>query len=230
MRIRFPQNLDYVSGASEAPVQKALAGRLTPGEVFYDIGANVGFFSLIAARLVGPSGCVCAFEPVTENADAVRANARLNHFEHIHVIEVAVGRDARTEELLLTAWDGGAAIASSAVKPRTALSRRSVRVASLDDLVGKEGLRLPSFVKIDVEGVELEVVQGMLKTIGAWRPTLLYEIDDGDAAAFRRRWQEMDEFVASLGYQITHLDDAYPGMNWHVGHSLAVAKPGLAAS
>ena len=59
-----PSNPEYGSGSNELPVQEAIKNLLRPGEVFYDIGANVGFFTIIAGRLVGPTGSIVAFEPV----------------------------------------------------------------------------------------------------------------------------------------------------------------------
>lgn len=224
LKLKLPQNLDYIFGSSEPPVQMALAQRLHPGDVFYDIGANMGFFSLIAARIVGATGWVYAFEPVLENAAIVRANANLNGLQNITLREVAVGGSTGTAELLLTEWDGGSCLSTSAVRPSELISRRNVRVIALDDFIPEDNLRLPNFVKIDVEGVELEVVQGMTKTITTSKPVLLYEIDDGDKTSFVRRWRELDEYVSLLGYEIIHLEDSYPHLAWNVGHSLAVPR------
>jgi FkbM family methyltransferase len=230
LRLRFPQNLDYISGTSELPVQEVLVQRLRSGEVFYDIGANMGFFSLVAARQVGSNGCAYAFEPVAENAAFVRENARLNCLENLKLFELAVGRASGRAELLLTDWDGGASLASSEVKPSKPVARRSVRVVALDDFISAERLRMPNFVKIDVEGVELAVLQGMTGTIAAARPVLLYEVDDGNRESFDRRWAELDDFVSGLGYEIIHLEDSYPTLHWNVGHSLALPREIMGAN
>jgi len=224
LKLNLPQNFDFITGSSEIPVQKALARRLGPGGVFYDIGANIGFFSLIAARIIGESGRVYSFEPVIEHAATLRKNAQLNGLENITVFEVAVGRNSRIDELLLTTCEGGSAISTSSVKPSAPVSRRMIQVAPLDDLIPAGNLRLPSFVKIDVEGVEFEVVQGMTNTITTSKPVLLYEIDDGDKTSFVRRWKELDEYVSLLGYDIVHLEDSYPDLAWNVGHSLALPR------
>jgi FkbM family methyltransferase len=225
LKLKLPQNLDYLSGSSERPVQDAVVRHLRASGVFYDIGANMGFFSLIAARVSGPSGRVYSFEPVAENAAMVRANASLNAFANIQLFELAVGRNSRDDELLLTGWDGGSAVSTSVVKPDSPVTRRQVRVVALDDLIPAENLLAPTFVKIDVEGLELEVIQGMTKTIAVAKPVLLYEIDDGNREAFLRRWQEVDDHVAALGYEVTHLADSYANLKWNVGHSLAFPKP-----
>ena len=224
LKISFPQNHDYVLGSSERPVQEALGQQLHPGDVFFDIGANLGFFSLIGAKRVGSTGCVYSFEPVAGNAVSVRENVRLNGLDNVGLFEVAVGRSSGSAELLLTEWNGGASLSSSAVKPSDPVSRRNVRVVALDDFIPAEKLRMPTFVKIDVEGLELEVIQGMTKTIATARPILLYEVDDEKKDSFLRRWAELDEYVERLGYQIIHLEDSYPLLDWHVGHSLALPR------
>jgi FkbM family methyltransferase len=82
----------YVPGTSEPDEQALLQAKLGPGDVFYDIGANIGFFSTLAGRLVGPTGRVFAFEPFSLSADRAEANAALNGFQHVTVVRVAVGR------------------------------------------------------------------------------------------------------------------------------------------
>src|ERR1700689_3555463 len=68
----------FILGHHEPAIQKLLADFLKPGKVYYDVGANVGFFAVIAARLVGDSGKVVCFEPMPDNADAIEHNAKLN--------------------------------------------------------------------------------------------------------------------------------------------------------
>ena len=73
----------YALGTTEPEEQEALVSWLQSGQVFYDIGANVGFFAVLAARLVGPTGKVYAFEPFPQSTEAIRKNAALNGFEQI---------------------------------------------------------------------------------------------------------------------------------------------------
>src|SRR5262249_6402067 len=83
----------YLLGTAEPDLQAALKILLQPKMTIYDLGANVGFISMIAARLVGPEGCVVSFEPLPANAQQIRYNAALNHFSHVIVREEAVGRE-----------------------------------------------------------------------------------------------------------------------------------------
>ena len=80
----------YVRGEAEAQIQKVLAARLRPGMVFYDLGANIGLFTLLAARLVGAKGRVISFEPDGEVAARLRRNIERNRFANVTVIEAGV--------------------------------------------------------------------------------------------------------------------------------------------
>ena len=222
LRLHLPQNREYIFGTSEVAVQETLGRYLRPGGVFYDVGANVGFFTLIAARMVGPEGRAYAFDPVAENIETVQKNALLNGFGNVRAFEVAAGRSAGVAEFLMTHWDGGGTLSSSAVRPTEPQSRRSVQVVTLDDLIASQHLERPTLVKVDVEGVELDVLEGMARTIAAAMPVVLCEIDDGDRESFLRRWQQLDDRLMSFGYSVSHLRSSYPNTNWFVGHSLAV--------
>jgi FkbM family methyltransferase len=222
LKLSFPQNLDFVSGSTEVPMQRCVVEHLAPGGVFYDVGANIGFFSLLATKRVGATGSVYAFEPVAENAAAIRHNASLNGLSTLSVFEVAIEEHSGTGELFLTKWDGGSSLSTAAVAPSEPIERRPVQVMALDDLIQSRGLRPPTLVKVDVEGAELGVLRGMLRTIAEFKPVLVYEVDDGNRAAFVRRWKELDGFVTGLGYQVMHLQDSYSNVNWQVGHSLAL--------
>jgi len=224
LKLTFPQNLDFVKGSTELPVQRCLARHLSPGDVFYDVGANVGFFSLLATKRVGVDGTVYAIEPVAENAAAIRRNAALNGLKNLEVFEVAADEKSGAGELFVTSWDGGSSLLADALSPSEPVQQRQVGVVTLDELIHSERLRPPTFVKIDVEGAELAVLRGMRNTLQDCRPTVLYEVDDGDYASLERRWRALDDFVSEIGYRVTRLENSYPNRNWFVGHSLALAR------
>jgi FkbM family methyltransferase len=91
----------YALGTSEPFLQQALVELLSPGDVFYDLGANVGFFTLLAARLVGRTGTVIAFEPDPRNAEALRSNS-LNGLANVGVIELGVSDQVCTRRFAIT--------------------------------------------------------------------------------------------------------------------------------
>jgi FkbM family methyltransferase len=216
-----PGDVDFNLGRYERPVQAALVEHLRPGDTFYDVGANLGFFTMLAARLVGPSGRVYAFEPVPENAAAVRHNARLNDFGQVTVLEKAVADAAGRGELRQAHHAGGSAL-STVAPPPDVKGIIPVEIVTIDGLVTGGTCAPPSLVKIDVEGAEMAVLEGMVETMQEYRPLILYEIDDGDAAAYEEKLVACQAFLEAHSYEVRPLPDAYAGIPWHVGHRLAL--------
>src|SRR5687767_9780556 len=93
------RNPGFLFGTTDPLEQDALAHYLGPGGVFYDIGANLGFFCVLAARVVGSTGHVYAFEPHPEFARRVKKNADLNGFENVSVIQAAVADHSGRQRL-----------------------------------------------------------------------------------------------------------------------------------
>jgi FkbM family methyltransferase len=212
-------NTDYALGRNELSVQEALARLLKPAGVFYDVGANVGFFTVIAARLLGPRGRVLAFEPVPENARLVGRNAELNGFASVEVHEVAIARRSGEAELRLADYAGGAALGEAPPPPDLKGSIR-VRTLSLDDLL-EAGSPPPDVVKIDVEGAEMAVFEGMARCVRRHRPAILYEVDAADAAMLAERAAPCAAWLQAQGYRIEKLANCYPNSGWCVSNLLA---------
>lgn len=213
-------NPDYAYGSNELPVQQVLAQYLMRDAVFYDVGANVGFLTVIGARLVGPRGIVYAFEPVPANAAFVRSNAVANGFMNVEVIEKAVTSYSGSAELALASYSGGAVLAEFGAPPDAAGTLR-VDLTSIDDLVERSGLKPPAFVKIDVEGAELSVLQGMERTAARHRPMILYELDDAESEPLQRKQAECEHWLRARGYRVAELPESYIGIHWIVKHFLA---------
>jgi FkbM family methyltransferase len=210
----------FLLGTYETPIQEAIASSLSEGDVFYDVGANVGFFSLIAARAVGPAGCVYAFEPVPENAATIKRNVELNGLNVVDTLPFAVGAASREATLLLARHIGGAALASAGEPPdmRGAIT---VTVVGLDDIVAERRLRPPSIVKIDVEGGELDVLRGMPIILRERRPMLIYEIDDATPLGLEQKARDIADYLTSASYTTFPLPASYPDEVWNVRHVLA---------
>ena len=198
-------NVGYCLGTTEPVVQDALADALEPGGVCYDLGANVGFFTLIAAKAVGNRGRVYAFEPAPETAAELRANVELNSLDYVEVIEAAVSDSV-----------GEATLAEDGDNLRAQLSADgevTVSTVALDAL----DLRPPDFIKIDVEGAERQALEGMRQTIDRRQPTILLEMHmEGPVEKAVARFEEW-----LPGYSIRALES---GWFW-APHLLATPKP-----
>ena len=225
-------NPDTSLGTYEMPVQKALSQYLKSENIFYDIGANVGFFTILGAKLVDSGGHVYAFEPEAKNAVTLRRNAKLNNFAHVTVIEKAVSRTTGTEKLCLTEYCGSNALASSDNSSQQLESelpsflkvkeRITVNTVSIDDLLQDNKTKPPTLVKIDVEGAEMEVLQGMSQTLKKWQPIIIYEVDDKNQDGLLNKRKKVDDFLLSHGYKIESLAPSYLGISWNVGHAIAI--------
>lgn len=204
------------SGLLELSVQEAMKRLLGPGDVFYDVGANVGFFALAGARLVGRTGAVYAFEPVPENAAAIRASAELNGLAHVEVVETAVGRATGRERLLLVEDLSWSRLESQGWHSRTR-ETLDIEIVAIDDLVADGRLRPPQLVKIDVEGGEIDALMGMRKTIEQHRPPIVCELHDTAA--------EFVETMDELGYATSNLEAKQPALDAPPGaHVLATPR------
>ncbi|MHB8468726.1 MAG: FkbM family methyltransferase [Gaiellaceae bacterium] len=164
-------NPGYVLGTTEALMQATVAKHLKSGEVFLDVGAAAGLYTLLAARIVGSEGCVYAFEPLPASADLVECNARSNAFPQVHVLRKAVSSTSGAGFLLIDAEANHSRLLTTPADNAIA-----VEVVTIDELVDAQAIRPPNFVKVDVEGAELDVLHGMRRTIKRHRPSLLIEL------------------------------------------------------
>ena len=135
---------------------------LRPGMVVVDVGANIGYFSLLASTLVGPEGRVHAFEPDPVNCALLRKNVRLNHATNIQVVQSALSDNEDPVTLFVDTNNKG----DHRIWEPSGESRKRVDVSSttLDAYLSKT-VTIPSFIKIDVQGAEGKVLAGMKQTL-----------------------------------------------------------------
>jgi FkbM family methyltransferase len=176
------------------------------GQVVYDVGAYRGAYSLFFSRQVGPAGRVVAFEPEARNFALLRRNLERNRVRNVMPLRMALGaeRDLRTIYRL----PGMPTTASLAEEARTPLrrARGQACVESLDDLLGTLALPQPHFLKIDVEGMELELLRGAVKTLRRLRPGLLIELHGCGRAHKGRRAAELAALLGPCGYTLLHAE------------------------
>lgn len=183
-------------GTTEPELQMALETVLVEGGCFYDVGANVGFFSVIAARLVGAKGKVVAFDPLPSNIDAILHNANLNDFKQIETREIALGAEDGTAEFIVSSDPNWGRLASVGT-PDAIIGRKQVSVRTIDRLVSG-GDQPPAVMKIDVEGAEVEVLRGARATIVAYRPIIFIDLH-GTNEAVKRFFDSLDYELAVFG-------------------------------
>jgi FkbM family methyltransferase len=186
-----------LTGTHEIQVQQAIVRSARAGDHVWDVGANIGYLALVAARIVGPTGRVVAIEPDARCAGAIRRNALLNALDAIEVIEAAASQSTGTADLVVVRdrlWTRLASVGDHHQREACV----SVRTIALDDVEGPP----PTLVKIDVEGAELEVVAGMSRLLRDERPIVVCEMHGLNA-----------EFCAAMraaGYAVSNLDGPEP--------------------
>jgi FkbM family methyltransferase len=149
-----------LEGVWEPKTTRYLCGTLTSGQVFMDIGANAGYFSLLASRCVGESGRVLAVEPNPAMAKQLRQNTERSGLTNVHIAEVACSDSVEVRDLYIgNPYNTG----NSSLSANNLAWTKSVRVpcTTVDLLVEKQALQRLDLVKIDVEGAEWQVLQGM---------------------------------------------------------------------
>ena len=178
-------------GTYERLKQKRFAGAVHPNDVVYDLGAQAGFYSLLASRLVGPQGMVYSFEPLPRNIRFLKEHIALNGVTNIEVLELAVSSSDG-----IGFFEDGANPLQGGLSERGA---REVRVASLDNLFVEGRLRPPSVLKIDIEGGGLQACLGAKKLLETHRPAVFLAIDAASD-------YECCEFLQTLGYSVDEFD------------------------
>jgi FkbM family methyltransferase len=184
---------------------------LRPGDIFWDVGANIGFYTLTASPLVGPEGRVVAFEPASHAWQALIANLQLNQSDNVHPVQIALSDGSGQGVLYRRAdfADGGASLIA-----RTDYHGDSevVSTISLDQFLSQSGLSPPTFMKIDVEGLEGKVLTGGQQILqGKTPPLILIEMNDPE---------EIGTILQPAGYQGAYLHRR----RWHPARSLAEVK------
>jgi FkbM family methyltransferase len=179
-------------------------------QTVYDVGAWEGVLSLFFSRAVGRDGRVIAFEPQPENHRRILENARLNGLANIEVRQVALGSTAGQAALVSPAGISGEATVREDKRQHLLREGRArtleVEIDSLDHQRGTHGLPKPDFVKIDVEGLELDVLRGMQGTIQEHKPRLFIELHDHMMPGKTKITPELLTRLLAAGYSIYHVE------------------------
>lgn len=166
--------LRILNGTYEREQTRLFERHLRPGATVLDVGAHVGYYTLLSSVLVGDAGRVHSFEPNPANAEFLRRHVRINRLSNVRVEQAAVSAVAGTAR-----FDFGTGSGTGRLADAGALEVRTVR---LDDYCAEHGLA-PSAMKIDVEGAEMHVLAGGLATLARHRPVLFLSTHGPEAHA-----------------------------------------------
>lgn len=166
---------------------------LKPGQVFFDVGANVGYYSILASRLVGRTGKVVAFEPVVRNISYLQRHVELNNAENVRILPFAVSAESG-----LLSFSTGPNSAMGSIDAGGG-GDMLVSAVTLDEIAGLMGIK-PDLLKIDVEGAEMDVFAGAEKVLAS-KPKIFLSTHSPELR------QSCLDHLSSLGYKVEPLVD-----------------------
>lgn len=185
----------YWLGQYELPIQEALQRLLQPGDTFFDVGANAGFFTLIGARLVGRQGCCIGFDPLPENHESITEQIALNDLSNCQAVALAVGeRELRAA----FCYEQPGASTAHLGTPTSGEHHIEAQVITLDAACAEFGT--PDVIKLDIEGAEVAALRGASRLLREIRPAWLIELHGRECEADVRR------LLTAEGYSFCRLD------------------------
>jgi len=160
-------------GVHEPMATRVYLETLSPGDHVIDVGSNIGYWLLLAARRIGESGRMLAFEPVPDSREIVQRNIKRSGIRNVELSPLAIGQENGAAEF----YESKVANWGSLVKHHALLPTRSlhVEIMKLDDVVRESPGFRPTMLRMDVEGAELMVLEGAQNLLKKYRPGLFIE-------------------------------------------------------
>jgi FkbM family methyltransferase len=178
---------------------------LFPGAVFVDVGANVGYYSLVAAPRLGSSGRIYSFEPMSQQFERLTENIRRNKLFQITPLKLALSNQTLPAVLQLNDAHNTGSASLRPAADRTVVHQETVECTTLDLFAESEGLSRLDVLKIDVEGLEVAVLRGASRTLAHFRPVILIEVTDRLQREGGSTREELYACLGRLGYQAYHV-------------------------
>lgn len=177
------------------------ADTLTNGDVFFDIGANVGFYTVLGSKLVGSNGTVVAFEPVLRNLLYLHQHIELNKCKNVTVVSAACSNESSVAKFSAGAnFAEGHLASANGHSEKTSASRLAiVPTVTIDAVVEQLGV-FPTTIKMDVEGAEFMALQGAHHTLTTAKPKIFLSVHSPQLRIVCL------EYLESLGYSFEGLN------------------------
>jgi FkbM family methyltransferase len=199
---------DYWLGTYEPELQNAAHEFVRRGMVIFDVGANIGYISLLMARLSGENGHVFSFEALPNNVELLQKNIALNHLESIiEVVPKAVVDASHSVSFLLHSSNAMGKALGSAGRDEHYEQEIKVVGITLDDFVFTEGNPAPDLIKMDIEGGEVLAIKGMQRLLKEKHPLIFIELHGEEAA--RAMWLAL----STASYEILKMEKGYKRIN-----------------
>ena len=192
----------FVTGEFDPVVFDPIRAALRPGGTFLDVGANVGFYSMLALDVVGPTGAVHAFEIDPRPLRCLRKTIDRERIANLTLHAVAVGRTNGTARLVRRQDSGHTGLAGEG-------SGTPVSVVTLDSWWRSSAIQSVQAIKIDIEGGEPAAIEGARELLRATRPVIVCEADDALLGTTNRSVAGLVALLTSMGYRTRPLDGVW---------------------
>lgn len=199
MCVDWRQFRSFIYDSWEPQVVRRIVSTIRPGMTVVDVGAHVGYYTLVFAKYVGATGRVISFEPLPVNFALLKKNVELNELKHVELFASAVF--SRSGDLTISIPDDSNS-GEASVMHRVGAKQLEVQATTLDVVSSTLDFK-PDFIKIDVEGSEFDVLSGAQEIIRRCRPQMLIELHhfDGNLAGHPVPGQ-----LAGLGYDLEWIE------------------------
>jgi len=175
------------------------------GDVFFDIGAQIGYYTIIASTRVGKKGHVYSFEPFPPSFQVLRNNIQMNNFQNVSLYNLAVSDKKEYTWLYLQNREnsGSATFISSKqfFKQEKAGYITKVECTTIDDFIREKNIQKVDLIKIDTEGAEPKVLSGMQNLLSSGCPKILIEINEKQLNSFGYFKEYIYEYLSDRGYK-----------------------------
>ena len=192
-------------GIHEETLTKFAINAIKKGDVVLDVGANIGYYTLIFAKIVGENGHVFAFEPEPSNFDLLKKNVMVNNYRNTSLEKIAISNKNGNTKLYLNKANAG--------EHRIYLSNTAknnflnVEMKTLDEYFKNNSIRDKiSFIKMDVEGSEIGVIKGMNSILENKKLTIMLEFDPVQIKNYGASPEELLNILANQGFSFSYED------------------------
>jgi len=196
----------YFFGIWDEQGVKFLKNHLKDGDVFFDIGANIGCYSLIAAKQTGSKGEVHSFEPVTKVFEKLQSNVLLNGFRNIKLNQNAVFEKSGVLELFVSSNENAGMSSMFHHDTESGQTEKAIAI-TIDEYVERMKITKIDFIKIDIEGAELFALKGMRNTLRRFSPIILMELSDDILNSTFIKEHEILNLLMELNYEKWGIDE-----------------------
>ena len=211
--VHFEYDFDYAPniqrmyfGLYEPLVVRVLEKFLKEGDVFIDVGANIGYLTAAGAGLVGRTGSVYSFEPSLREFSRLQKMAALNPGYDIQCFNVACGEKESTQPMHISSAFGWNTLVPNWMRPDVYESTSEVDIVRLDEfLLSRIDAKKIKLIKIDVEGYEYYVLKGLARIFETAKPAVLCEVTPRGMDLLGLKLETLDLFMKEMGYSARSL-------------------------